>query len=178
MHKQISPEALFNTLKLLFPTLTSVTKDQWEDFCNSEFPFSEEIIDVDWGDDYEYPSDLYRAAEFGDILNCPIPAQFCDNIDNPIWRDGQLTGAINTGEVHWFDEDQYTWSYCRVLVENGFPISTFPKRNYDTHLLFMGGKWIEGSKSRHDPVFYSDGETMSWDEENQPTRWKPLPVNE
>ena len=180
MQKPTSPEALFNILRLLFPTLTSVTKDQWERFCGQEFPFDDaEIIDVDWGNCHEYPGDIYRAAELGDIINCPMPAQFCDNIDNPIWRDGELTGTINTGHgVQWFDEDQDVWSYCRVFKEDGFPISTFPKDNYNTHLLFMGGKWIEGCKSTHDPAFYSDTETMSWDEKNQPTRWKPLPDDE
>lgn len=180
MKKETTPEILLNTLQLLFPNLKSITKDQWEDFRNSEFPFSEDIIYVDWGNVFEYPTSNWRDATIQDIQDPPLTARFKDHSPDKKsnWHFSTL-GAVEIapGSMKWYDIQGDYWKYCQV-IDDGFPISTFPKNNYNTVLLFMGGKWVKGSNSPNDKIFYSDSETMSWDEQNQPTKWKPLPNDE
>jgi hypothetical protein len=129
---------------------------------------------VDWGSTTEYPD-----ATEADIGDTPIDAKFSSYAitSKTVAHYGKLIGFTKTCDgVVWLDDDADDWEFCQVksTLDNGNPISTYPEGNYNTHLLLMGGKWISGSRSTNDKVFWSDGKTMSWDEENQPTRWKPL----
>ena len=60
--------------------------------------------------------------------------------------------------------------------EDGYPIETAPTGEGHC-LLLMGGRWVKGVRSSRNPNhWWSSGEDSQWDNENQPTRWKPLPI--
>ncbi len=187
--KTITPQQLLSALQQLFPNLEKITRDEWQNLLDSEWPFDEDstgVIEVDWADTTVYPEAQWRDATEADIHEVPLEARFSnygfDNI-NARPAHGKLIGFRKTYEnIYWIDDDEDDWEYCqvRVTVDMGFPISTFNLGPNKSCLLFMGGKWIEGIKSvlSGDPEFFSEGETTVWDKANQPTHWKPLPDNE
>lgn len=187
----ITPKQLLEALQILFPALTKITKPVWNQFTDMEFPFHNHCstVEVDWGDTVMYPPvPKWRPATIDDIKDPPLTARFTDNdpeFDKSSWRhNGYLTGFTKTiTSATFHDEDEDEWKFCEVedtntdtdndLLKDALPIHTFPNDRNGTVWLFMGGKWITGSKGGIDQGFWSNGESMSWDEANQPTHWKP-----
>jgi hypothetical protein len=187
----ITPKQLLETLQVLLPALSKITKSSWTQFTDMELPFHDTyaLVEVDWGDTTIYPPiPKWRPATVDDIKDPPLTARFTDNdpaFEKNTWRhNGYLTGYTKTiTNTTFHDEDEDEWNFCEVedtstqpyndLLKDALPIDTLPKNDFNTVWLFMGGKWITGSKGGIDQGFWSNGESMSWDEANQPTHWKP-----
>jgi hypothetical protein len=63
------------------------------------------------------------------------------------------------------------------VPEDGYTMDTAPTDKETVVLLFMGGRWLRGRRSLARPLWWStgvDSQSITWDEQNQPTRWKPL----
>lgn len=68
-----------------------------------------------------------------------------------------------------------------VDMGGGRPMNTIPKTDFQElkHVqLYMGGEWVRGGINHEAGDMYSSEytteHTIQWDEENQPTAWKPL----
>lgn len=69
-----------------------------------------------------------------------------------------------------------------AVPAEGFPMDTIPETHFHRleHVqLYMGGEWVRGgwNDSGKDSLYsseYTPKHTIQWDEENQPTAWKPL----
>lgn len=147
---------------------------------------------IEWGSTKEYPiKEVWRDATVQDIVHPYKKAKFSDVAygDLDSWHDNnRLNGFIlgeDTGAPMWIDEEGDYWNFCKVLDDaqsspDGQPIETFNLPPETDCLLFMGGEWLRGRKSRGPVPFLSRGHnrSMNWDRDNQPTRWKPLNNND
>lgn len=97
-------------------------------------------------------------------------------VEGAKWWEFQKTGATMWQEDQGKAEQAAIDRYGLMPTVDGFEMWMFNLKELEDCLLFMGGEWVIGWQCKQDiPKFQTYDRTMDWDNDNQPTRWKPLP---
>lgn len=184
MNKLLTPAQAFEHIKDLWPDTVRIIQWRGTNLKVKVLP-SGIILNllIDWGNTTEFPlPKKWRDATIHDIVYPFKEAIFADaesrdlNEWTPTYELMGILGSSNKSGFRWMDTDGDTWAYCKVLDDttddDSQPISTYPG---GTVLLLMGGHWKKGCESTSCRLFLSDKQSIDWDKNNQPTRWKPLP---